>query len=337
MRASARYPAIGTLRRNSTKVYRQARSQRHRRFGDRANPVLKPRYRRHDGGEIAELDAEERHRRQREQGCGREHQLAADDDQAGDVDCHECGNAEQQAMEERQLLPLHVKGTALPELEVGRPLTGDFRGVGDGLVGSDTEREGIHPGIPLVRRRQPRRGTNRQDLVVGKSRPDHTRPHEPGAVGNDHVVLRDRARVAQRNDEPTEYRAGRLRLDLHHRAVTFGIRHALDLDVAHCAFQPFRVRRKVDMGAVERQGDDLARPGGRTADTQDQARQDEERRGAQASHDGGLYNLKSAAVTCLDFLPRSPPRPRRGDGQGAWSSARIANSRWSCQVPLILR
>ena len=197
----------------------------------------------------AEVDADIDQHRPAERRGGREHDRAFDHEQNGEEEREQTGDADDDAVIERERVDLVLVGVRLPQIDlrqlVGAQL-GDQRDDGAGIE-RDAENVGAGaflPHRPVARRR--RDGGDARQAEVG-----------PEQAGADHAVMRHDdqpvdlfvAVVGEREHRPVGVALARAHLDAAHDAV--GSRRGGDLDAVGLGFEDFGGGGEVDGGGIE--------------------------------------------------------------------------------------
>ena len=176
----------------------------------------------------AEVDADIDQHRPAERGRGGKHHAAFDDEQNGQEQRQQAGNADDDALIERQRIDLVFVGVRLPQIElrqIGRAQFGD-----EGDHGAGIERDAEHVGIGALLRfgRIARRRRDVDDARAAEVGPDQS--------GADHAVMRRHdeavdllvAVVGEREHGPVLAGFAGAHLDAPHDAVGAGRGRNLD-------------------------------------------------------------------------------------------------------------
>ena len=130
----------------------------------------------------AEVDADIDQHRPAERGGGREHHRALDHEQDGQEQRQQAGNADDDALVEREGVDLVLVGVGLPQIDLRQPVAAQFGDEGDDGAGVERDAENIRGGALLPHRAVAGRGRD-----AGEARQAEIGPDQPGA---DHAVMR---------------------------------------------------------------------------------------------------------------------------------------------------
>ena len=167
----------------------QEHQQRRRedRFARRAPDALGARRHVEDLGPETEVDADIDQHRPAERRGGREHHAALDHEQDGQEQRQQAGDADDDALIERERIDLVLVGVGLPQIELRQVVGAQFGDEGDHGAGIERDAEDVGAGIVLPLRRIARRRRDVDDARQAEIGPDQ--------AGADHAVMRrdDRA------------------------------------------------------------------------------------------------------------------------------------------------
>ena len=266
----------------------------------------------------AEVDADIGEHRPGERRRGREHQAALDHEQDGQEQRQEAGNAEDDAVVEREAVDLVLVGVRLPQIKLRQLFAAQLDHEGDHGSGIEGEAENIRGRAVLAVGTVAGRGRDGDDAREAEVRPDQ--------AGADHtVVRRDEqpvdllvAVVGEREHRPVVAALARAHLDPAHDPV--GTRRGRDLDAFGLGPVPLDGVGQVDRGGVETHVDGVDGTRARYAE-QAEKRQRQRNDGAQD---------RQTAASRLDG-PELPAHEYRGRSPRARSATAVMPSARSCR------
>ena len=132
-------------------------------------------------GPEAEIDADIDQHRPAERGSGREHHAAFDHEQDGQEQRQQAGNADDDALIERQRIDFVLIGVGLPQIDLRQVVGAKLGDIGDYGAGIERDAEDSAVGLSGVRRIAGRRGDgdDAREAEVG-----------PDQAGTDHAIMR---------------------------------------------------------------------------------------------------------------------------------------------------
>ena len=166
----------------------------------------------------SEIDADVDQHRPAERGGGRKHHRALDHEQDGEEQRQQAGDADDDAVIEREGIDLVLVGVRLPQIDLRQLVGAQFGDEGDDRAGIERDAEDIRGRVLL-----PHRAVARRRRDGGDARQPEVGPEQAGA---DHAVMRH-------DDQPVDLLVGIIG-EREHRPVGVGFARA-HLDAAHDA------------------------------------------------------------------------------------------------------
>ena len=197
----------------------------------------------------SEVDADIDQHRPAERGGGREHHRALDHEQDGEEQRQQAGDADDDALVQREGVDLVLVGVRLPQIDLRQLVGAQFGDEGDDGAGIERDAENVR-GRALLPQRAVAGG--RRD--AGDARQAEIGPDQAGA---DHAVMRHDdqpvdllvAVVGEREHRPVGVALARAHLDAAHDAVGAG--RGRDLDAVAVGLLPFGGGGEIDGRGIE--------------------------------------------------------------------------------------
>ena len=263
----------------------QEHQQRRRqdRFARRAPDALGARRHVEHLAPETEVDADIDQHRPAERGCGGKHHAAFDHEQDGEEQRQQSGNADDDALVERQRIDLVLVGVGLPQIELRHVRRAQLGDEGDHRAGieGDAEHVGVRAVLPL--RRIARRRRDVDDARLAEIGPDQ--------AGADHAVMRHDdqavdllvAVIGEREHRPVLAGFAGAHLDPAHDAVGAG--RGGDLDAVAFGVLQLDGVGQIDGRGIAAHADGVDRVRGQRAGegSKRERERDEESVGADAS------------------------------------------------------
>ena len=255
--------------------------------------------------EKAEVDADIGEDRPGERGGGGEDDRALDHDDDGEEQRQQAGNADDDALVERETCRAILVGVRVPEVElrqVGRAQLGD---IGDGRAGIQRDAEDVGVRIVVGLRREALARRDRIDAHATEIGPDDSRSHQPEMWGDQQALDLLVGIVGEREHDPGRARA--FLLGAHFDTTDDAIRtwSGRDLQAVALGRIGFDGARQVDRLGIERHAHGFDRVGRQAFEGQNQDGQKQSEKTHEFSLSGAAAQAKfrpgGAPCSCRKF------------------------------------
>ena len=255
--------------------------------------------------EKAEVDADIGEDRPGERGGGGEDDRALDYDDDGEKQRQQAGNADDDALVERETCRAILVGVGVPEIELRQVGRAQFRDIGDGRAGIERDAEDVGVRIVVGLRREALARGNRVDAHAAEIGPDDARSHQPEMRGDQQALDLLVGIVGEREHDPGRARA--FLLGAHFDTTDDAIRtwSGRDLQAVALGRIGFDGARQVDRLGIERHAHGFDRVGRQAFEGQNQDGQKQSEKTHEFSLSGAAAQAKfrpgGAPCSCRKF------------------------------------
>ena len=255
--------------------------------------------------EEAEVDADIGEDRPGKRGGGREDDRALDHDDDGQEQRQQAGNADDDALVERETRRTILVGVGIPEVELRQVGRAQFGDVGDGRARIERDAEDVGVRVVIGLRREALARRNRVDAYGAEIWPDDARSDQPKMWGDQQALDLLVSVVGEREHDPGRTRA--LLFGAHLDAANDAIRARSGRDLQAVALRGigFDGARQVDRLGIERHAHGFDRVGRQAFEGQNQDGQKQSKKTHEFSLSGAAAQAKfrpgGAPCSCRKF------------------------------------